>query len=322
MLTKPQHGWTHFESNGRHLGRVSDISDVPMILLDALLEYFSPNNKCALNVVMDAEGWDVGFVEVGEDFFFFDTATNSDIPNFISLSKNTPYFAKECIANFAKEIADDIERDLDDWAAFSVLEIEEDEQEKETKERKVQLQQKVAALKSLISAREKLNRERSGSMETADRALYKAKGRDGEGWQTGYYWFCQDTLLCIASEAERKKNEHHYLLFSGCCDWGLPMPHYKMDIVPETLCQYTGRQDTKHKRIFEHDLCKSEAENALVEIVWHNSGWYGLYVGKEDCIDKEKYRPLDSWFYQNGSCSLTIVGNSIDGTEEMRKVGS
>ena len=114
MLTKPQHGWTHFESNGRHLGRASDISDVPVILLDALLEYFSPNNKCSLNVVMDAEGWDVGFAEVGEDFFFFDTATNSDIPNFISLSKNTPYFAKECIANFAKEIADDIERDLDD----------------------------------------------------------------------------------------------------------------------------------------------------------------------------------------------------------------
>jgi len=139
-----------------------------------------------------------------------------------------------------------------------------------------------------------------------ERALYRAKGRDGEGWQTGYYWFCQDTLLCIASEAAHKANEHHYLLFSGCCDWGLPMPHYKMEIDPETLCQYTGKTDQQHHRIFEHDICKSLTDDNFIEIIWYNSGWYGKYM------EEEKYRPLDSWFYQNGDCGLLVVGNNID----------
>lgn len=146
-----------------------------------------------------------------------------------------------------------------------------------------------------------------------ERALYRAKGRDGEGWRMGYYWFCQDTLLCIASEEERKANEHHYLLFSGCCDWGLPMPHYKMDIDPETLCQYTGRNDSQHKQIFEYDICRSLVDNQLIEIVWHNSGWYGKY------ISEEKYKPLDSWFYQEGSCSLLVIGNSIDNQAQTRE---
>lgn len=85
--------------------------------------------------------------------------------------------------------------------------------------------------------------------------LFKAKGRDGEGWQEGFYWNTQDTTYCVQEDYGRNPgNAHHYLLFDRMTDWGLPNRKYRMDIEPETLCQYTGLTDKKHRKIWENDI--------------------------------------------------------------------
>lgn len=33
--------------------------------------------------------------------------------------------------------------------------------------------------------------------------LYKAKGRDGEGWIEGYYWRTRDTTFCFHEDYEK-----------------------------------------------------------------------------------------------------------------------
>lgn len=152
------------------------------------------------------------------------------------------------------------------------------------------------------------------SAEIFEKMLVKAKGLCGKDWREGYYWFCQDTLICIAADKDRQKNEHHYILFDGLCDWNMPMPHYKMDIDPDTLCRYTGMMDTESHRIFEHDICKDSA-GSIIKIVWDKYGWYGEVIDGSSVLSKGLRFPLWQWDHcaENDNRTLTVIGNTFDG---------
>lgn len=102
--------------------------------------------------------------------------------------------------------------------------------------------------------------------------LYKAKGRDGEGWQNGYYWCTWDTSYCFKEDYEKHpENTHHYILFDRMTDWGLPNRKLKMDIIPETLCQFAGvrcfkevKEEKCLTRVWEHDLIEIDWEGKKI----------------------------------------------------------
>ena len=151
MFTIPQNGWADIVWDGNNLGRISGIDDVPCMILDALIQYFTAGNKLPFGVVFDAEGWDVGFTEVAEELYFFDTKTNGTIPNFVNLSAAAHCSGNECIRKMAGELILDFETSLDDWAAFSVFYYEEKEQKKAVRKNKRILQGKIKKLKRLLN---------------------------------------------------------------------------------------------------------------------------------------------------------------------------
>lgn len=78
--------------------------------------------------------------------------------------------------------------------------------------------------------------------------------------------------------------------------FGVPIPHYtdlflawneacneyeEVTIIPETVGQYTGMTDKNGKKIFEKDILSAHLDDGypenetLLEVVWHNNGWYG-----------------------------------------------
>lgn len=138
----------------------------------------------------------------------------------------------------------------------------------------------------------------------------KAKGTDGEGWREGNYWQTQDTVYCMKEDYDANPgNTHHYILFDGFADWGMPIPKYRIEIDQATLCQCTELTDRKNKFIWENDVVEIRYtdENGLdlVEkavVKWLN-GRFELHRLKGDSL-------IDMWEHISG---CKVIGNIIDG---------
>lgn len=149
--------------------------------------------------------------------------------------------------------------------------------------------------------------------------LFRAKGKNGEGWCLGYYWHCEDTILCCATAEEIRENEHHYILFDGFCDWNMPKPHYKMEIDRNTLGQYTGIKDAEGKKIFEGDIVQRDVfgEKITGEIIWTDMGSTGFHLKARNGSGCGFY-PMGKGQFDDDEgerCNDIVLGNVHDNPE-------
>lgn len=143
--------------------------------------------------------------------------------------------------------------------------------------------------------------------------LFKAKRIDSEKWVEGYYYKMSETTYCFKEDYERKPvPEHHYILQERMTDWGLPNQMVQIEIVPETLCQFTGLCDKNSKRIWENDIC--DRKEKYPEVVKMTDGdWtldYSYAIGRDY---GNNYCNLG--FYVNERKCVEVVGNIFDNPE-------
>lgn len=73
-------------------------------------------------------------------------------------------------------------------------------------------------------------------------------------WYIGSFWHTRKTTYCFKGDYN-PDNDEYYILFDQMTDWGLPNNHYKVDVIPSTVGQFTGLTDKNGTKIFEGDLC-------------------------------------------------------------------
>ena len=133
MISNAKYGWCTLQID-EFIGSPSYLTDVPVELLDAFIDYYERGYGCA------------EFDEEGSDFTFLITAYNLNI--FIisrrEESRLYDFSMTKNIDKLAEELIEDIESHMYDWINFAVTDDSE-----ELKIRRDILREKIVKLKKL-----------------------------------------------------------------------------------------------------------------------------------------------------------------------------
>lgn len=136
-----------------------------------------------------------------------------------------------------------------------------------------------------------------------DRYLFKARSvYEINEWVVGYYivFNGKDSIF-------EKEPEKYHDIEAGKVRCGNKI----VEVMPETVCQCTGRKDKNGKLIFENDIMEAHLVDIFPEVVtrecvvWHENGWCMSEPGCDD------YGKLDDFYSEN----FEVIGNKIDNPE-------
>ena len=161
--------------------------------------------------------------------------------------------------------------------------------------------------------------------------LFKAKLQDWKTnpqhnkWVEGYYLSREETTYCFTEDYEKfPVKTLHYIAVDSMTDWGLPNEFRCYEIDPDTLCQYTNKNDIDGNKVWENDIVKywnyHDGDNyAQIKFGTYQSCFdkreskhHGFYVDWKDNMRKD----LGYWF--EWSDNTNIVGNIFDNPEILK----
>lgn len=128
MISNPKHGWCDFDLGTFH-GRLSYLTNVPINLLDAFIQYHITGTGIAW---LDEEGTWFTFVITPYSRFIIKEK-----------DKSVLHELSGRINNLEKELIEDIEKDLTGWAEFIIC----DDDEEAIIRAKNRIKNKIAVLK-------------------------------------------------------------------------------------------------------------------------------------------------------------------------------
>lgn len=129
--------------------------------------------------------------------------------------------------------------------------------------------------------------------------LFKAKRIDNGEWVEGYYVKKYDLL-----------GKRHLILYvDNYVRWEC------VEIIPETLCEFTGRCDKNGKRIWENDILMAHLDESYPEDVtyetveWVVAGWV---THETNSVDRQYLDEFDMEHFE-------VVGNIFDNKELLQE---
>lgn len=180
MLSKPVHGWSTVKI-GVFKKTASYLTDVPMDLLDAFIQYFNEKNHLPFGVNFEGESEGMfGIIEIGDELYLHTElfSEETDVMRELKLIKPEDYgfgyFArpKELLRKMAEEVIADIKENLEAWVNWD-LDPECDPDEAFSKRRNL-LNMKIALLEIMFAGMDI-------DVVNAELAFMKEEMSDSEG---------------------------------------------------------------------------------------------------------------------------------------------
>lgn len=119
---------------------------------------------------------------------------------------------------------------------------------------------------------------------------FRGKNKDGE-WIYGYYYKETSTSLALQEYGIGEINTHYILTVIN----HLP---FKVEVIGESVGQYTGVKDKNGKKIFEGDVYHHGDPDITYTVVWSDTS----FRGKQN--NSSSYAGLEAW-----KDRIEVIGN-------------
>lgn len=112
--------------------------------------------------------------------------------------------------------------------------------------------------------------------------LFRGKRVANGEWAEGFYYEHEPPLQCFAPKEKEKPKS--YILKTGFADWNMPRQVDFIEVLPETVGQFTRKESKDKQKLFDGDIFEAGDGKVPTLIFWNkiNAAWYAKNLRRNE----------------------------------------
>ena len=138
--------------------------------------------------------------------------------------------------------------------------------------------------------------------------LFRGKSIKTNQWIYGGFHIWEKRQVCALSNDSLKDDEISYVItVNSFADWNMPRTMQAVEVIADTVGQYTGLTDRNGNKIFEGDIVNILTENEEIGVIVYEDGGFIAHADKFS-IDI---------IYKINRTDVEVIGNKYDNPKLM-----
>lgn len=136
--------------------------------------------------------------------------------------------------------------------------------------------------------------------------LFRGKSTETNQWIYGGFHIWEKRQVCALDNDRLKDDEISYVItVNSFADWNMPRTMQAVEVIADTVGQYTGLTDRNGNKIFEGDIVNILTENEEIGVIVYEDGGF--------IVRADKFS-VDFINNINGT-DVEVIGNKYDNPE-------